>query len=203
MFFYFQEYCSTFVRNVPSSTEQFTVFTQLLHYAGKRQAFVIVSDDTSYGLALQHFNENQFISITIINLGTPGTQQRDIIKQLLRIKSSTTHAVYLYCDSKLAHFILWLAKDFRLINNEIMWILSEKSLHNTQELYTLPSSLYLIRTERFSSQEEYDSRQLIDSLSIVKRTFDSIYGEVVQDYLRRPTNCFSSPTWTKGQELHK
>ena len=188
---------------MPSDTLQFTVFLDLLHYVGKKQAYIIVSDDISYGLALQHNNENEFFSVTIINLGSPDITQQDIIKQLLRIKSSTTHAVYLYCDSKLAHFILWLAKDFRLINNDILWVVSEKALQDIQDLYTLPSSIYLIKTERCSSQEQYDRRQLIDSLKIVQRTFDSIDGEVVQDYLRRPTDCFSSPTWTKGQQLHE
>ena len=162
-----------------------------------------MNDGTSHGLALQYFIENDFRSINIINLGAPDIDQRDIIKQLLRIKSNPTDAVYLYCDSKLAHFILWLAKDFRLINDDILWILSEKSLHDIQDVYTLPSLIYLIRTRRFSSQEEFDKRQLNDSLSIVQRTFDSIDDEVVQDYLRRPTDCFSSPVWTRGQELHK
>ena len=176
----------------------------LLQYVGKRQAFVIVSDDTSYGLAQQYFVENADIfSITIINLGAPDVEQQDIIKQLFRIKASTTRAVYLYCDSKLANFILWLAKDFRLINEDTLWILSEKSLHNIKDLYTLPSFIYVIRTERFSSEEEFNRKQLIASLSMVKRTFDSMDDEVVQDYLRTPTDCFSSPTWTKGQELHE
>lgn len=175
----------------------------LLRYVGKSQAFVVVSDDISYGQALEYFNENEFISIEIINLGAPDVSQSDITKELLRIKSSTAQAVYLYCDSKIAHFILWLAKDFRLINDDIFWILSEKSLHDIQDVYTLPSSIYLIRTKTFSNQEEFDRKQLIDSLSIVQRTFESMKDEIVQNYLKRPGDCFGSPTWNEGRKLHE
>lgn len=182
---------------------QFTVFCDLLRYVGKRKAFVVVSDDTSYSLALQQCTDDEFISLTVIHLRAPNIQQQDIIQQLQRVKSSTNQAVYLYCDSKLAHFILWLAKDFRLIDDEILWILSKKSLENVHNLYELPSSTYLIRTESFSNEEEFERRQLIDKLSVVKRTFDSMDDEVVLEYLRRPTNCFSSPKWTKGKQLYE
>ena len=202
-FWFFQEYFSTFVRNIPSSTSQFTVFCDLLCYVGIRKAFVVVSDDTSYSFALQQCNDDEFISLTVIHLEAPNIQQQEIIQQLQRIKSSTTQAVYLYCDSKLAHFILWLAKDFRLINDDILWILSKKSLENVHNLYELPSSTYLIRTESFSNEEEIERRQLIDNLSVVKRTFDSMEDEVILDYLRRPINCFSSPKWTKGKQLYE
>ena len=202
-FWFFQEYFSTFFRNIPSSTSQFTVFCDLLRYVGKRKAFVVVSDDTSYSFALQQCNDDEFISLTVIHLEAANIQQQEIIQQLQRIQSSTTQAVYLYCDSKLAHFILWLAKDFRLINDDILWILSKKSLENVHNLYELPSSTYLIRTESFSNEEEIERRQLIDNLSVVKRTFDSMEDEVILDYLRRPTNCFSSPKWTKGKQLYE
>lgn len=179
------------------------MFLDFLKYAGKREAFVIVSDDTSYGLAMQHYNDNEFAAVTIINLGSPDLEQRDIIKELQRIKSSTTHAVYLYCDSKLAHFILWIAKDFRLISENLLWVLSEKALHNVVDLYTFPSFIYAIRTERFSSDEEFDRKQLTASLSVIQRTFASMDERDVQQYLRRPSDCYSSSTWTRGQELHK
>lgn len=152
---------------------------------------------------MQHFNDKEFTSVMIINLGSPDIQQHDIIQELLRIKSSTAHAVYLYCDSKLAHFILWIAKDFRLINENMLWILSEKSLRNVPNLYTLPSFIYAIRTARYASEEEFDRRQLIDSLSVIQRTFGSMNERKMQQYLRRPSDCYSSSIWTKGQELHK
>ena len=152
---------------------------------------------------MQHFNDNKFASVIIINLGSPDIQQQDIIRELLRIKSSTVHAVYLYCDSKLAHFVLWIAKDFRLINENMLWILSEKSLHNVPHLYTLPSFIYAIRTVKFANEEEFDRRQLTDSLSVIQRTFGSMDEREMRQYLRSPSDCYSSSTWNKGQELHK
>ena len=199
----FQNYFSTFVRDEPSDTLQFTVFLEVLKYAGKRRAFVIVSDDASYGLLMQYCHDNDFASVTIINIGSPDIEQRDIIQELLRIKSSTAHAVYLHCNSKIAHFILWIAKDYRLIDENMLWILSEKSLHDTPHLYTLPSFIYAIRTERFASEEEFDRRQLTDSLSVIQKTFGSMHEHEVREYLRQPSDCYSNSAWDKGQELHK
>ena len=179
------------------------MFLEVLKYVERRRAFVIVSDDTSHGLVMQYCNDNDFASVAIINLGFPDIEQRDIIQELLRIKSSTAHAVYLHCDSKLAHFILWIAKDFRLIDENMLWILSEKSLHGIPNLYTLPSFIYAIRTERFASEEEFDRRQLTDSLSVIQKTFGSMDESEVRGYLRQPSDCHSSSAWNKGQELHK
>lgn len=179
------------------------MFLDVLKYVGKRRAFVIVSDDTSYALVMQYYNDNDFASVTIINLGSPDIEQQDIIQELLRIKSSTAHAVYLYCNSKLAHFILWIARDFRLINENMLWIVSEKSLHNVPNIYTLPSFIYAIRTERFASEEEFDKRQLTDSLSVIQKTFGSMDEREVKEYLRKPSDCYNTSAWNKGQELHR
>ena len=149
------------------------------------------------------YSDNDFASLTIINLGSPDIEQRDIIQELLRIKSSTAHAVYLHCDSKLAHFILWIAKDFRLINENMLWILSEKSLHDIPNIYTLPSFIYAIRTQRFASEEEFDRRQLMDSLSIIQETFGLMNEREVREYLRQSSDCYSNSAWNKGQQLHK
>lgn len=152
---------------------------------------------------MQHYNDIESASVVIINLGSPDIQQDDIVQELLRIKSSTAHAVYLYCDSKLAHFILWIAKDFRLINENMLWILSERSLSNVPDIYTLPSFIYTIRTARFASEEEFDRRLLNDSLSVIQRTFATMDKRDIQKYLRKPSDCYSSSIWNKGQELHK
>ena len=199
----FQNYFSTFVHDEPSDTLQFTVFLEILKYVERRRAFVVVSDDTSYGLVMQYCNDIDFASVTIINLGSPDIEQRDIIQELLRIKSSTAHAVYLHCDSKLAHFILWIAKDFRLIDENMLWILSEKSLHDISDLYTLPSFIYAIRTERFVGEEEFDRRKLTNSLSVIQKTFGSMHEREVKEYLRQPSDCHSNSAWNKGQDLHK
>ena len=180
------------------------MFLEVLKYVGKRRAFVIVSDDASYGLITKHYNDNDFASLTIINLGSPAIEQRDIIQELIRIKSSTAHAVYLHCDSKLANFILWIAKDFRLINENMLWILSEKSLHDIPNIYTLPSFIYAIRTQKFASEEEFDRRQLTDSLLLIQKTFGSMNEREVREYLRQPaSDCYSNSAWNKGQQLHK
>ena len=178
----------------------FRVLLDLFSFAGKRRAFIIVNDDASYGLALQYFNENS--SINIINLGASDNEQQDIIKHLLTIKASTASVVFLHCHSKLAHIILWLAKDFRLINDDILWILSEKAVPGIQDTHLLPSLVYLIRQQRQSHQEDFYRRQLIDSLSLLQRTFASVSVEGVHDYLRKPTNCFEASVWTKGRELY-
>lgn len=199
----FQEYFSTFVRNEPSDTLQLTVFLDVLNYVGKRRAFVIVSDDISYGLVMQYYSDNDFASVTIINLGSPNIEQNDIIQELLRMKSSTVHAVYLLCSSKLAHFILWIAKDFRLINENMLWILSEKSLLNIPNLYTLPSFIYSIQTQRLVGEGEFDRRQLTDSLSIIQKTFGSMDEREVREYSRPPSECYSNSAWNKGQQLRR
>lgn len=161
-----------------------------------------MSDDTSYELALQYFNENDDgISSNIINLAA--SEKQDIIKQLLRIKSSTACAVFLLCNSKLAHLILWLAKDLRLINDEVLWILSEKSLRDIQDVYMLPSLIYLMRQHKYGRWEDFNRRHLIDSLSLVQRTFESMSDDVVQDYLWKPSNCSQTPVWKKGEQLHR
>ncbi|XP_068670202.1 glutamate receptor ionotropic, NMDA 1-like [Montipora foliosa] len=192
---------STYIYNHPSSsTAHFRVLVDLFSFAGKRRAFIIVNDDASYGLALQYFNENS--SINIINLGASDNEQQDIVKHLLTIKSSTASVVFLYCRSKLAHIILWLAKDFRLINDDVLWILSEKAVRDIQDTHLLPSLVYLIRQQRRSRQEDFYRRQLIDSLSLLQRTFASLSVEGVHDYLRKPTNCFEAAVWSKGRELY-
>ena len=177
------------------------MLVDLFRYAGKRQAFIIVSDDASYELALQYFNENDRIFSNIINLAA--SEKQDIIQQLLKIKSSSASAVFLLCHSKLAHLILWLAKDLRLINDNMLWILSEKAVRDVQDIYMLPSLIYLIRQRKYERWEDLNRRHLMDSLSLVQRAFDSMSDDVVQDYLRKPSNCFQTPVWTKGQQLHK
>lgn len=199
-----KKHFSIYVRELPSSssTLQFTVLVDLFRYAGKRRAFIIVSDDTSYELALQYFNENDDgISSNIINLAA--SEKQDIIQQLLRIKSSTACAVFLLCNSKLAHLILWLAKDLRLISDDVLWILSEKSLRDIQDVYMLPSLIYLMRQHKYERWEDFNRRHLIDSLSLVQRTFESMSDDVVQDYLRKPSNCSQTPVWKKGEQLHR
>ncbi|XP_015774940.1 PREDICTED: glutamate receptor ionotropic, NMDA 2B-like [Acropora digitifera] len=199
-----KKHFSIYVRELPSSssTLQFTVLVDLFRYAGKRRAFIIVSDDTSYELALQYFNENDDgISSNIINLAA--SEKQDIIQQLLRIKSSTACAVFLLCNSKLAHLILWLAKDLRLISDDVLWILSEKSLRDIQDVYMLPSLIYLMRQHKYERWEDFNRRHLTDSLSLVQRTFESMSDDVVQDYLWKPSNCSQTPVWKKGEQLHR
>ena len=201
---YFQEYYSTFVRNVASDVQQFRVFVDVINYVGRRQGYVIVSDETSYGLAFRYYNDVEFTSVKIISLSDTDIQNRAVSEQLLKLKSSTARAILLHCDTKLASIILWFAKDLGLINDDIMWILSERTLQSVEHLHTLPSRIYSFRAETSSNQEKFEQTKLIDSLSLIQRTFDSMDDDEVRGYGRSSSNCYdSSSIWTKGVDLYK
>ena len=187
------------VQTSPSKTEQFSVVLNFFRYIGKSNAFVIVNDEVTQGLALEFFSGVRAHPVTVIKIDTSSLVHIEISKNLLRIKSSNVQSIFLHCERKFAHLMLWLAKDFGLINDEYTWIVSDRIVQSFSDLLPLPSSIYGVRANLPPKRED----RLAQSLYLIQRTFETIPSDVIPQYLGKHLDCYGTETWTKGEELYE
>lgn len=203
MYFNHQDVYRSFLRTFPSETQQFQVFLDLLLYTGNSEAFVIVSDDTTYGYALEYFTNNDYTSVTVAKVNRQRLSQSSITDTLMRIKTSLASVVFLYCDVQVAELLLWTAKDFRMFNSDFFWILSENIVLNAKHLFMLPSRIYGIMAEGHDSIDSFYMDRLADAFALLNMAVESMNEKQLQKYTRTPGTCAEMREWKYGEALYR
>ncbi|XP_031563699.1 glutamate receptor ionotropic, NMDA 1-like [Actinia tenebrosa] len=194
----------SFMRTLPSQTLQFNVVLEFFRYIGNAEAFVIVSDDTTHGLALQFFSDINFVTVSIFKIDKMNPQP-SVSEYLMRIKASLASAVFLHCDVDLAKHILWSAKDFGVFGEGLFWIVSENIVENTEHSYMLPSGIHAIRVEGLQYTDRFFADRLYNTYEVLHKALNSSTDAELRRFLRKPptTKCSDMEEWKHGKELYR
>jgi hypothetical protein len=179
------------------------VALEFLKYTGNAEAFVVVSDDTAHGYALEFFSRIDFVTVTVFKIDIVNFSQPVVAKYLMQIKASLARAVFLYCDVNLAEHILWSAKDFRMFGDDYFWIVSEHVVENTEHLYLLPSGIHAIRAEGSRSGDRFYLERLYNMYELLNKTLNSCSDAELREFLRKPSKCSDTQEWKNGQQLYR
>lgn len=164
---------------------------------------MIVSDDTSYGHALEFFSVNDYYSIEVVKVNRDSTKQPEIVRTLMRIKGSLANAVFLYCDSHIAKLLLWTAKDFRMYRKDSIWVVSENVVLDTDHLYMLPSRIYGFMSEGHRSVDQFLMERLEETLALFHTALSSSDDEELNKFARKRKNCTEMHEWENGKDLYR
>lgn len=203
MYFYQQDVYRSFLRTIPTETQQFQVFLDFLLYTGNSEAFVIVSDDTTYGHALEFVTRNDYSRVTVIKVTVETSSKTSIVNSLMQIKASLASVVFLYCDAHVAKVLLWTAKDFRMFRSDFFWVVSENVVLNTDKLYMLPSRIYAIMAEGVKSIDKFFLDRLTETYALVHTALASFSENERQSFLRKPETCTEMREWAHGEKLYR
>ena len=203
--FFFRVPIGLFCGLVPSKALQFKVVLEFFRYIGNAEAFVIVSDDTTHGLALEFFSAVHFVSVTIFKIDILRNPQPSVSKYLMQIKASLVSTVFLHCDVDLARHILWSAKDFRIFGEGFFWIVSEDVVENTEYVYMLPSGIHAIRAEGLQYRDGYFANRLNETYEVLHKALNSSSDAELRRFLRKPSpaKCSDVDEWKHGQDLYR
>lgn len=202
---HFQGTYRSFLRTLPSETLQFNAVLEFFRYIGNAEAFVIVSDDTTHGLALEFFSAIKFVTVTIFKIDILRNPQPSVSKYLMQIKASLASSVFLHCDVDLAKHILWSAKDFRVFGEGFFWVVSENIVQNTEHLYMLPSGIHAIRAEDLQYADRFFTDRLYNAYEVLQKALNSSSDAELRNFVRKPSTakCSDVEEWKHGKELYR
>ena len=175
----------------------------LLKYTGRSLLFVVVSDEVSHGLAYSYFNghKKEFQAI-ITNIGSTHMRHSILSELLIQIKSSIRPLIFLYGDARIAQVLLWYAKDYRMIEESFLWIISENILHETEDLFRFPSLIYGIRLKGSKDIWNFMSQRLSSGLNLLQFSLEQTVMEN-GELKRTSSDCSDRGDWKQGLQLQK
>ena len=187
---------------MPSEDKQFAVVWGLLEYTGRSDIFVIVGDDFSHGLAHSYLSRHQEFDSHIITIDRTNLFYDHLNQVLLQIKSSVRPVIFLYCDARLAKTLLWYAKDFKMIDESFLWIISESIVRETNDFYTLPSLIYGIRMMGSEDVIQFQSERLLVGLELLMMSLvpTATSGNLIEGPSK---DCFGPGGWQQGKMLYR
>lgn len=120
---------------------------------------------------------------------------------LMKIKSSVRPLIFLYGTTGIARTVLWCAKDYRMIEETFLWIISEGILKEVKDLFTLPSLIYGIRLKGNEDIWKFQSERLFTGLELLQLAL----GQTARtnDVIGTLNNCSDPVDWEYGRQLYR
>ena len=172
----------SFLRLVPSLSQQSHVITSILEKLLLFDRFVIMARGNRFGLAIIHELQviaktkkwNPILTVTLSD-ELRHQDEKDVLPILYRIKSLPTYAIVLHCTSNEAKLIFTAATRLKMLDKYI-WIGSSAVTENLRSIDPFPKSFvsYHLKTPL---KEPNTSLSLIeDAVSVITKGLHSYDG---------------------------